>query len=105
MNDKEKLEAIYEIINKKAEEMDDPPVDRGTSTSLPKDLWTDIPEYKKILKFHVDEFTEAFGAGGYDLMRNLGEINKQYKKEITEHFDRLFKSPEFERMMDKALDG
>ena len=25
MNDKEKLEAIYEIINKKAEEMDDPP--------------------------------------------------------------------------------
>ena len=101
MNDKEKLEAIYEIINKKAEEMDDPPVDRGTSTSLPKNLWTDIPEYKKILKFHVDEFTEAFGAGGYD----YGGINKQYKKEITEHFDRLFKSPEFERMMDKALDG
>ena len=101
MNDNEKLEAIYEIINKKAEEMGDPPVDRGTSTSLPKDLWTDIPEYKKILKFHVDEFTEAFGAGGYD----YGEINKQYKKEITEHFDRLFKSPEFERMMDKALDG
>ena len=72
MNDKEKLEAIYEIINKKAEEMDDPPVDRGTSTSLPKNLWTDIPEYKK---------------------------------EITEHFDRFFKSPEFERMMDKAIDG
>ena len=102
MNDKEKLEAIYEIINKKAEKMDDPPVDRGTSTSLPKNLWTDIPEYKKILKFHVDEFTEAFGAGGYDYVKD--KVIKQYKKEITEHFDRFFKSPEFERMMDKVLD-
>ena len=68
---------------------------------MDSERFTDIPEYKKILKFHVDEFTEAFGAGGYD----YGEINKQYKKEITEHFDRFFKSPEFERMMDKAIDG
>jgi len=30
MNDKEKLEAIEKIINKKAEEMDDPPGARGT---------------------------------------------------------------------------
>ena len=43
-------ETLEKIINKKAEEMDDPPVDRGTSTSLPKNLWTDIPEYKKIKK-------------------------------------------------------
>jgi len=98
MNDKEKLEAIYEIINKKAKEMDDPPVARGTSTSLPKDLWTDIPEYKKILKHLVDEFEGEFALYDY------GDINKQYKKEITEHFDKLFKSPEFERMMDKAID-
>jgi hypothetical protein len=30
MNDKEKLEAIEKIINKKVEEMDDPPGARGT---------------------------------------------------------------------------
>ena len=31
-------------------------------------------------------------------------LEERSKKEITEHFDKLFKSPEFERMMDKALD-
>ncbi len=36
-------------------------------------------------------------------MVGIGMIMKE-KKEITEHFDKLFKSPEFERMMDKALD-
>ena len=52
MNDKEKLEAIYEIINKKAEEMDDPPVSRGTKSNH---LLGGIKEseYKKILKHTV----------------------------------------------------
>jgi hypothetical protein len=100
MNDKEKLEAIYEIINKKAKEMDDPPVARGTSTSLPKDLWTDIPEYKKILEEVVEHFIGEVEMPDYEQFENINKL----KKEITEHFDKLFKSPEFERMMDKALD-
>ena len=32
------------------------------------------------------------------------ELNKRCKKEITEHFDKLFKDPEFERMITKAMD-
>jgi len=31
------------------------------------------------------------------------ELNKRCKKEITERFDKLFKDPEFERMITKAL--
>ncbi len=32
------------------------------------------------------------------------ELNKRCKKEITEHFDKLFKDPEFARMITKAMD-
>jgi len=96
MNDKEKLEAIYEIINKKAEEMDDPPVSRGTKSNH---LLGGIKEseYKKILKETVEIFFGEMDMLDYGL-------EERSKKEITEHFDKLFKSPEFERMMDKALD-
>ena len=31
------------------------------------------------------------------------ELNKRCKKEIAEHFDKLFKDPEFERMITKAM--
>jgi len=100
MNDKEKIEAIEKIINKKAEEMDDPPVARGTSTSLPKDLWTDIPEYKKILKNTVEDFISFVEDPDYEELENISKL----KKEITEHFDKFFKDPEFDRLMSKAAD-
>ena len=96
MNDKEKLEAIEKIINKKAEEMDDPPEAKGTKLNqLP--LGMKQSEYGRILKETVECFFDAVEMCDY-------ELNKRCKKEITEHFDKLFKSPEFERMMDKALD-
>ena len=96
MNDKEKLEAIYEIINKKAEEMDDLPWSKREKTNK---LLGGIKqsEYEKILKETVECFFDHVEYYDY-------ELNKRCKKEITEHFDKLFKSPEFERMMDKALD-
>ena len=55
MNDKEKLEAIEKIINKKAEEIDDPPGARGTKLNK---LLGGIKqsEYEKILKHTVTEF-------------------------------------------------
>ena len=95
MNDKEKLEAIEKIINKKAEEMDDPPGARGTKLNQ---LLGGIKqsEYEKILKHTVTEFFNEFEMYDY-------ELNKRCKKEITEHFDKLFKDPEFERMITKAL--
>ena len=43
------------------------------------------------------EFFDEFEMNGY-------ELNKRCKKEITEHFDKLFKDPEFERMITKAND-
>ena len=96
MNDKEKLEAIEKIINKKAEEMDDPP---GAKETKLNQLLGGIKqsEYEKILKHTVTEFFDEFEMNGY-------ELNKRCKKEITEHFDKLFKDPEFERMITKAMD-
>ena len=95
MNDKEKLEAIYEIINKKAKEMDDLPWSKREKTNK---LLGGIKEseYKKILKETVESFFNEIEMYDY-------ELNKRCKKEITEHFDKLFKSPEFERMITKAM--
>ena len=96
MNDKEKLEAIEKIINKKAEKMDDPPEAKGTKLNQ---LLGGIKqsEYEKILKETVECFFVEVEMFDY-------ELNKRYKKEITEHFDKLFKDPEFERMITKAMD-
>ena len=95
MNDKEKLEAIEKIINKKAEEMDDPLGARETKLNQ---LLGGIKqsEYEKILKETAESFFNEMEMFDY-------ELNKRCKKEITEHFDKLFKDPEFERMITKAL--
>jgi len=97
MDDKEKLEAIEKIINEKAEEMDDLPWSKREKTNK---LLGGIKqsEYEKILKHTVTEFFYYFD-------QDLGyELNKRCKKEITEHFDKLFKDPEFARMITKAND-
>ena len=96
MNDKEKIEAIEKIINKKAEEMDDPPEAKETKLNqLP--LGMKQSEYGKILKETVECFFNEVEMFDY-------ELNKRCKKEITEHFDKLFKDPEFARMITKAND-
>ena len=96
MNDKEKLEAIEKINNKKAEEMDDLPWSKREKTNK---LLGGIKqsEYEKILKETVECFFDY--VEDYDY-----ELNKRCKKEITEHFDKLFKDPEFVRMITKAMD-
>ena len=97
MDDKEKLEAIEKIINEKAEEMDDLPWSKREKTNK---LLGGIKqsEYEKILKHTVTEFFDYFDS------ELEYELNKRCKKEITEHFDKLFKDPEFERMITKAMD-
>ena len=96
MDDKEKLEAIEKIINEKAEEMDDLPWSKREKTNK---LLGGIKqsEYEKILKETVESFFIEVEMCEY-------ELNKRCKKEITEHFDKLFKDPEFERMITKAMD-
>ena len=96
MDDKEKLEAIEKIINEKAEEMDDLPWSKREKTNK---LLGGIKqsEYEKILKETVESFFIEVEMHDY-------ELNKRCKKEITEHFDKLFKDPEFERMITKAMD-
>ena len=96
LDDKEKLEAIEKIINEKAEEMDDLPWSKREKTNK---LLAGIKqsEYEKILKHTSSEFFAEFEMNGY-------ELNKRCKKEITEHFDKLFKDPEFVRMINKAND-
>ena len=96
MNDKEKLNAIEKIINKKAEEMDDPPEAKGTKLNELL-LGMKQSEYGKILKETVECFFDNVEYYDY-------ELNKRYKKEITEHFDKLFKEPEFVRMINEAND-
>ena len=96
MNDKEKLEAIEKIINKKAEEMDDPPEAKGIKLNQLL-LGMKQSEYGKILKETVEYFFGSVELCDY-------ELNKRCKKEITEHFDKLFKDPEFVRMINKAND-
>ena len=96
MDDKEKLEAIEKIINEKAEEMDDLPWSKREKTNK---LLGGIKqsEYEKILKETVESFFIEVEMCEY-------ELNKRCKKEITEHFVKLFKDPEFERMITKAMD-
>ena len=96
MNDREKLEAIEKIINEKAEDMDDPPGSRGTKLNQPL-LGMKQSEYGRILKETVEYFFGSVELCDY-------ELNKRCKKEITEHFDKLFKDPEFVRMINKAND-
>ena len=62
--------------------------------------WTDIPEYKKILKEVVEEFMDRVEMEDYEEFENITKL----KKEITEHFDKFFKDPEFDRLMSKAGD-
>jgi len=95
MNDKEKLEAIEKIINKKAEEMDDLPWSKREKTNKLLGGMKQS-EYEKILKETVESFFIEVEMRDY-------ELNKRCKKEITEHFDKLFKDPEFERMITKAM--
>ena len=96
LDDKEKLEAIEKIINEKAEEMDDLPWSkREKNTKLLGGMKQS--EYEKILKETVESFFIEVEMRDY-------ELNKRCKKEITEHFDKLFKDPEFERMITKAMD-
>ena len=96
LTDKEKLAEIKKIINEKAEEMDDPPEAKGTKLNqLP--LGMKQSEYGRILKETVEYFFSSVEMYDY-------ELNKRYKKEITEHFDKLFKDPEFVRMINEAND-
>ena len=62
--------------------------------------WTDIPEYKKILKEVVEEFMDRVQMEDYEEFENIMKL----KKEITEHFDKFFKDPEFDGLMSKAAD-
>ena len=67
-------------------------------STKPMASWTDIPEYKKILKNTVEDFIGLVEMEDYEEFENLN------KKEITEHFDKFFKDPKFDRLMSKAAD-
>ena len=69
-------------------------------STKPMASWTDIPEYKKILKEVVEDFIGLVEMGDYEEFENINKL----KKEITEHFDKFFKDPEFDRLMSKAAD-
>ena len=69
-------------------------------STKPMASWTDIPEYKKILKEVVEDFIGLVEMPDYEEFENIGKL----KKEITEHFDKFFKDPEFDRLMSKAAD-
>jgi len=69
-------------------------------STKPVASWTDIPEYKKILKNTVEEFISFLEDPDYEEFENINKL----KKEITEHFDKFFKDPEFDRLMSKAAD-
>ena len=60
----------------------------------------DIPEYKKILKEVVEDFIGLVEMADYEEFENINKL----KKEITEHFDKFFKDPEFDRLISKATD-
>ena len=57
-------------------------------------------EYKKILKGVAEEFIGLVEMEDYEEFENINKL----KKEITEHFDKFFKDPEFDRLMSKAAD-
>ena len=62
--------------------------------------WTNIPEYKKILKEVVEDFIGLVEMADYEEFENINKL----KKEITEHFDKFFRDPEFDRLISKATD-
>ena len=62
--------------------------------------WTDIPEYEKILKEVVEDFIGLVETEDYEELENINKL----KKEITEHFDKFFKDPEFGKLITKATD-
>ncbi len=96
LDDKEKLEAIEKIINEKAEDMDDLPWSKREKTNKLLGGMKQS-EYGRILKATVEYFFDEVEMCDF-------ELNKRCKKEITEHFDKLFKDPEFARMITKAMD-
>ena len=67
---------------------------------MDNERFTDIPEYKKILKEVVEDFMGLVEMADYEEFENINKL----KKEITEHFDKFFKDPEFDRLMSKAND-
>ena len=67
---------------------------------MDNERFADIPEYKKILKGVVEEFIGLVEMEDYEEFENINKL----KKEITEHFDKFFKDPEFDRLMSKAAD-
>ena len=67
-------------------------------STKPMASWADIPEYKKILKNTVEEFISALEDPDYEEFENLN------KKEITEHFDKFFRDPEFDGLISKVTD-
>ena len=67
---------------------------------MDNERFADIPEYKKILKGVVEEFIGLVEMEDYEEFENTGKL----KKEITEHFDKFFKDPEFDKLMSKAAD-
>ena len=69
-------------------------------STKPMASWADIPEYKKILKEVVEDFIGIVEMPDYEEFENIGKL----KKEITEHFDKFFKDPEFDKLMSKAND-
>ena len=69
-------------------------------STKPVASWTDIPEYKKILKEVVEDFIGLVEMADYEEFENINKL----KKEITEHFDKFFRDPEFDRLISKATD-
>ena len=69
-------------------------------STKPMDPWTEIPEYKKILKEVVENFIGLVEVEDYEEFENINKL----KKEITEHFDKFFKDPEFDGLISKVTD-
>ena len=67
---------------------------------MDKERFADIPEYKKILKEVAEDFIGLVETEDYEEFENITKL----KKEITEHFDKFFKDPEFDKLMSKAAD-
>ena len=84
------FEAGFDFSNKKNLE----------KSTKPMASWADIPEYKKILKEVAEDFIGLVETEDYEEFENITKL----KKEITEHFDKFFKDPEFDRLMSKAND-
>ena len=69
-------------------------------STKPVASWTDIPEYKKILKNTVEDFISFVEDPDYEELENISKL----KKEITEHFDKFFRDPEFDGLISKVTD-